>query len=342
MKRRISSSTMDNILNNFNAEAVEMAETEMETEMVNEDICASCNALLQISEDGFKVCSSVTCGRIYKNILDHTAEWRNYSENASDPTRCGMPINPLLRESSYGCRVIAKGYTTYEMRKIMRYTEWQSMPYKEKSQYDEFERIKMMAANSGISKCIVNDALSIHNKISKEKTFRAQNRDGIIAASLYISCKMNDYPRTAKEIAQIFNLNKSSATRGCKNATLILNKIERNLDGEEKTSMCHIKPITFISRYCSRLNLNAELTKLCQFIALQIEKNNLIPENTPHSIATGIIYFVSQTCNLNISKKDVRAISDISEVTINKCCNKLKQYQDKIVPKCIIDKYAKI
>jgi transcription initiation factor TFIIB len=337
MKKRISTRMMDSILNSFQ---VEEGEEESEEE-IEKGLCTSCLSILKLSEDGYMVCSSVTCGRIYKDILDHTAEWRNYSENASDPTRCGMPINPLLRESSYGCRVVSKGITTYEMRKIMRYTEWQSMPYKEKSQYDEFERIKMMAANAGISKCIVNDALTMHNKISKEKTFRAQNRDGIIAASLYISCKKNKYPRTAKEIAQIFHLDKSSATRGCKNATLILNKLERNLEGQNKTSMCHIKPITFIDRYCSRLNLNAELTKLCQFIALQIEKNNLIPENTPHSIATGIIYFVSQICNLNISKKDVRVVSDISEVTINKCCKKLKKYENTIIPKCIIEKYGK-
>ena len=31
------------------------------------------------------------------------------------------------------------------MRKIRRYTEWQSMPYKEKSQYDEFEKIKTLS-----------------------------------------------------------------------------------------------------------------------------------------------------------------------------------------------------
>ena len=75
--------------------------------------------------------------------------------------------------------------------------------------------------------------------------------------------------------------------------------------------MCHIKPITFIDRYCSRLNLNAELTKLCQFIALQIEKNNLIPENTPHSIAAGIVYFVSHFCNLNVSKGNIKNVGNI-------------------------------
>ena len=45
----------------------------------------------------------------------------------------------------------------------------------------------------------------------------------------------------------------------------------------------------------------------------------MIPENTPHSIAAGIIYFITQTFNLSISKKDIHLISEISEVTINKC-----------------------
>ena len=44
----------------------------------------------------------------------------------------------------------------------------------------------------------------------------------------------------------------------------------------------------------------------------EIEKNNLIPENTPHSIAGGIIYFVSQECNLNIPKSTINNISKIS------------------------------
>ena len=145
----------------------------------------------------------------------------------SDPTRCGMPINPLLVQSSYGCKVMCLGRTTYEMRKIRRYTEWQSMPYKEKSQYDEFQRITIMASNAGLSKLIIGDAMRYHKKISEQKTFRGLNRDGIIAASIYISCRVNDNPRTAKEIARIFNLDNGSATKGCKNAIVIINDLEK-------------------------------------------------------------------------------------------------------------------
>ena len=32
----------------------------------------------------------------------------------------------------------------------------------------------------------------------------------------------------------------------------------------------------------------------------KIEENNYIPENTPISVAAGIVYFVAQNCNLNI------------------------------------------
>jgi transcription initiation factor TFIIIB Brf1 subunit/transcription initiation factor TFIIB len=113
------------------------------------------------------------------------------------------------------------------------------------------------------------------------------------------------------------------------------------MDNNEKTSLGQTTPSSFIERYCSHLNINAELTKLCKFIAQKIQKNNLIPENTPNSIASGILYFVAQKCNLNVSKRSVNNVSDVSEVTINKCFKKLEELQDQLIPKVIIDKYNK-
>jgi transcription initiation factor TFIIIB Brf1 subunit/transcription initiation factor TFIIB len=65
-----------------------------------------------------------------------------------------------------------------------------------------------------------------------------------------------------------------------------------------------------------------------------------MPENTPHSIAAGIVYFISQICNINITKKDVKQISEISEVTINKCFKKMEQIKDELIPAIILKKYA--
>jgi len=305
--------------------------------------CDLCEYSLAFSDEGFLTCTNTKCGIIYKDLVDQSAEWRYYGADDnqnSDPTRCGMPINPLLQESSFGCKVLCCGPTTYEMRKIRRYTEWQSMPYKEKSQYDEFQRITIMSQNAGIPKSIIDDAMRYHKKISEyELTFRGDNRDGILAASIYISCRINNFPRTAKEIATIFNLDVTSATKGCKNALVIINNLEKDLDNKEKTSFSKTKPEAFIERYCSKLNINNELTKLSQFIAMKIEKMDLMPENTPHSIAAGVVYFISQICKLNVSKKDVKNVSEISEVTINKCFKKIEKMKYELVPAVILNKY---
>ena len=311
-----------------------------ETEL---DVCNLCNSLLMIMEEGFPTCTNKECCVMYKDTLDYSPEWRFYGaddKNANDPTRCGNPINPLLVESSFGCKVLSNTKSSYEMKKIRKWTEWQSMPHKEKALYDEFQFITVMAQNSGIPKIFIDDAMVIHKDISEQKMFRGMNRDGIKAASIYISCRQNGCPRTAYEIAEIFKLDKTSATNGCSMAVNILYNIERNVDSSKQTDLCTTLPSSFIDRYCSRLNYNKELTMLSKFVTNKVEKNNIITDNIPHAIAAGIVYFVAQSCQQNVTKQDIKLISGVSEVTINKCFKKLDAIRDVLLPKAIIDKYA--
>ena len=310
---------------------------------VESGLCTLCKSVLIIMEDGFPTCTNQGCSVIYKNTLDYSPEWRFYGaddKNANDPTRCGNPINPLLVESSYGCKVLCAGNSSYEMKKIRKWTEWQSMPHKEKSLYDEFQFITIMAQNAGIPKIFIDVAMTIHKDISEQKMFRGLNRDGIKAASIYISCRLNGCPRTSHEIAEIFKLDKTSATSGCSMAVNILHNIERNVEPSQQTELCTTTPSSFIDRFCSKLNINNELTMLSKFIASKLENQNIISDNTPHAIAAGIVYFVSQNCNLNINKMDIKQICGVSEVTINKCFKKMENIKTNLIPKCILDKYV--
>ena len=45
-------------------------------------------------------------------------------------------------------------------------------------------------------------------------------------------------------------------------------------------------------------------------------------------------------CKLNVSKKEVKNISEISEVTINKCFKKLEKKLDDLIPAVILKKYG--
>jgi len=347
-KKNISSIDKEKLWDIFDSDKRDIDNTEKNTDieciyqMKENDICNLCNSVLMIMDDGFPTCTNASCGVIYKNILDYSPEWRFYGaddKNSKDPTRCGNPINPLLVESSYGCKILCTTKSSYEMKKIRKWTEWQSMPHKEKSLYEEFQFITIMAQNSGIPKIFIDDAMVIHKDISEQKMFRGLNRDGIKAASIYISCRLNGCPRTAHEISEIFRLDKTSATHGCSTAVNILHNIERNVEPSQQTELQTTTPSSFIERYCSKLNINSELTLLAKFIAKKVESQNIILDNTPHAIAAGIIFFISQNCNLNISKYEIKQICGVSEVTINKCFKKLDNITNNLIPSCILDKY---
>ena len=80
------------------------------------EYCDACNSTVSVTDEGFMACSNPMCSIIYKDVLDHSAEWRYYgadNNQLNDPTRCGMPVNPLLVESSYGCKVICPPNSSY-------------------------------------------------------------------------------------------------------------------------------------------------------------------------------------------------------------------------------------
>jgi transcription initiation factor TFIIB len=82
------------------------------------------------------------CGNTVTNIVEG-AEWRFYGASdskSSDPTRCGMPVNQLLPESSVGTSISYRGGNK-NMYKIRKYQQWGGMPYKERTLLKVFQEI---------------------------------------------------------------------------------------------------------------------------------------------------------------------------------------------------------
>jgi transcription initiation factor TFIIB len=267
------------------------------------------------------------------------AEWRSGAEDTTNSARCGMPVNPLLKESSFGCSIRASGSSTYEMRKLKKYSDWQAMPYKEKTLYDDFKYIAARATIVGLPKIITDVAMRYYALLSENSTFRGLNRDGIVAASIYISCRVNGVPRTPKEISEIFGIDTTSATKGCKNAVAIIRELEQGDDSMNDMVFTAITPTTFIDRYSNRMGLGDELSRLCKFICVIVNKKGIIPGNTPHSIAAGVLYYVCEKFQTKITKSAISQSIDISEVTISKCHKQLCETDIPLIPEILLKKY---
>ena len=297
-----------------------------------------CDAPNLVTENENIICK--TCGVINDLIYDCNAEWRYYGNDdskSSDPTRCGMPTNELLPESSYGSTISFKYGESYEMKRIRNYHSWHAMPYKERSLFNVFDSLTATAKLNGITPCIIQEAKILYKKISEHKISRGANRKGIIASCIYKACKIKNVPRSHKEIANIFKIDVTHMTRGCKRFDEIVN--EQNSDEDKIISnMTGSQSIDFINRFCSKLNIGKEIIAICIHVCQKAEEYSLVSENTPPSIAAGSIFLVCSLLSIEIVKKKISAICKISEVTISKCYKKLLKYHEHLLPKHIIDK----
>jgi len=294
-----------------------------------ETSCEFCNSTNIILEDGHFVCKA--CNTISHRFIDANAEWRYYGaedSKSSDPTRCGMPVNELLPDSSLGSVISNKMNESYDMRLIRKYHMWNSMTYKERTLYNIFDNITVNATNNGISNSIIEEAKMFYKKVSESRISRGDNRSGLIASSIYMSCKSNKVPRSTKEIAKMFNIKITTMTKGCKKFNDIL---KMNLDST--------RPQDFIQRFASKLNLTHEIRELCKYIVDKADEFNIVSENTPPSIAAGSIYLCICLCSLDITKKDLAVACGISQVTLTKCYKKLFAHRAVILPKEAILKY---
>jgi len=263
------------------------------------------------------------CNNLIDNIID-SPEWRYYGNSDtknSNPTRCGMPVNILLPNSSVGTTINNKGKGNRN-NKVLLYQQWNSMPYKERSKYKVFNEINSKCEMASLPSIISNTANSLYSVISETKISRGNNRKGIIAACVFNACKECNVPRSIKEVSEIFDLDPKILTKGCKNYTEILRMNKINISRVQNTRSIDLND--FIERFCNNINhKDLDIDMIIKISNLCI-KHKLIYDNTPPAMAAGCIYLYIKLKNLIINKKDLSINCKISEVTINKCYKKLE------------------
>lgn len=303
------------------------------------DYCCQFNTI-EFNGENY-ICTNKECGKILQDKLSFEQEWRYYGNNdtkSSNPIRVGNASNKLLPESSLGTFI--GNFHNLNFSKIQKFHNvYNSMPYKERSLNKIFKTIKQKCSAAGIPTIIINQAKNMYVKLSETKISRGSNRKGLEGTCVYMACKQNNVPRSAKEIANIFNITISEMTKGIKIFKNIIKEFNNNIDNKKEKIVCDYKaskPLDYIDRFCSNLNIIQENRNLCEYITNKSIELNIVSDNTPASIAAGSIFMVSIIKNLNISKTDIANACKISEVTISKCFKKMYDYRSHIIPKNIV------
>lgn len=328
----------DNI--DFDEESIENIN---KNDMQKTNICINCNKdnLIEDFSMGIIVCKS--CGQVQDNIIDSQPEWRTFDDSKEGNIRCSSNVSKLLPQSSLGTTIRGGRWNS----RIKTLHNWSAMPYRERSLNGVFKQLQEVCEKNGIFKCIEDDAKIMYKAISECKhaegknidkfiIIRGKNRVSLIAACIFFACKRKGMTRSPKEIADIFKIDYTDITRGCKNFQKFIKK--GNIDINMGLSL----PEDFVSRFCKELNIMQKYIDHAVVIAKNIRQMNFASVHTPFSIATSSILLMAEFNDISsITKKKLASRFGVSEVTITKTYKKIEEYKDILGSQDKVNDYIK-
>ncbi len=305
---------------------------------VKKKICKSCKSDKLVTDNikGYLVCSE--CAVINQEFLDENPEFTHDEENnGNGASRYGCPSNYFFPKSALGTKIASKGYN-----KVIALQRQGQMPYREKSLLEVLERIQSKCKKYGVTQTIIDSAKILYKKVSDSKHVRGKrkgknmimrciNRRSMIAACVFYACKMQKEPRSPKEIADIYELEIKHVHRGCRK---ILDYIDLNSTFYQ---IRNSQAADFIERLAKKMDVDKKYIDIAKDVCNNIHKLDIASTHEPPSVAAGCILLVANTYNVNISKKQISEIFDISDVTISKTYRKIHPYYKIILNNKVTD-----
>jgi transcription initiation factor TFIIB len=206
------------------------------------------------------------------------------------------------------------------MRMLSKYQMWSSMTYRQRTLCAVFDALTANAAQHGIPACILEEAKAFYKRMSEAKIWRGENREALVATSLYMACKTNGVPRSVKEIAAMFNVRTAAMTKGCRHFIATL-----GLAVDSSGSL------DFVARFCSRLSLSSDATRLVRTILERAEELDIMAESMPTTVVAGAIALAGTELGLGLRPVDVACACFLAPVTVHKCHKQLLLHRDELL-----------
>lgn len=303
---------MEDILDIFSK-----SKPDVEVKKASSPHCTECGCTDLILDHGHQFCSQ--CGTDLGSVLQgDDGSMYHDAEKSGNSHRLSGNTNSLLQKSSLGTSI---GSGSSRFQSMMRYHKYNSMPYKERSQWKIFKKIKSACDTVHIPKSISDEAQRLYKKISETCSARGKHRIGLIASCLFYACKYEGVPRTSKEIAKLFGIEFQDLTKAMKKF--------REIIGSKKDQSSISTALDYVPRFCQQIGYTKKQQNIAECMVAKCYILKILPECTSVSLAATILYVLNEhiTHIKSINKSKISTVCRVSEVTILKCYRKLQQQE---------------
>ena len=283
----------------------------------NHDSCSECGENILFDENrGLLVCE--TCGLVHsEKHIDQGPEWRAFdSDQKKKRTRTGAPMTYMIHDKGLSTMIDWKNRDIFGKEisakirgQIYRLRKWQSRirvsDATERNLTFALSELDRMASNLDLQKNLRECSAKIYRDAVEAHLIRGRSIEGVAAASLYAACRMYKIPRTLNEIADIARVNKKEIGRSYR---FISKELELNLNPT--------KPLDFLTRFVSELELSTECHKLAKKIIKMAEFRGLTSGRGPTGVCAAAIYAASILAEERRTQRIIAKVSQVTEVTV--------------------------
>jgi len=301
------------------------------------------NILIEDIVNGIVIC--IECGQINGTLFDRTAEWHDHDEGKMENGRCGAPVNKLLPLSSLGTNM--KGNSRIKM-----IHNWSVVVYKERTLIGVFKIIREICDMMKLKKHVEDDANIIYKYVYEcesvsglRQIIRGVNKEALIAACVVFACKRQNIIIELKKLAECKNLKYTQLTKGFK----ILAKLLKTRNAQTNNTLFNynvdasaLLAEQYVDQFGKRMRLEQRDIAKAQSILINVQKIDLISDNTPMAIAAGCMMLMSTINNLKyLTRKIIANEFKISETTVQKTFKKLDTYKSLIMNPVKVEQIVK-
>ncbi len=297
----------------------------MLAELVHQKNCKKNNMIMD-ADTGELACSN--CGAVsLEKIIDMTAEFSGFSsEGHYNNSRVGMKTS--LKMADRGLSTImesqdkdssGKRLSSENRRLFYRLRIWDRNSRSSisvKSFQKAFTLLDGMSSKLGLPESVIEETAYLFRKIAAKKILAGRSTSAVLCASVYMTCRLTDTPRTLHDVANAGNLKKKH-----------LQRIYRFLIKELELYPETYNPREFVTRVAKAVGLPEKTERLAFKILSISEKNNVSTSKNPMAMAASAINLASVMNNEKITQLKISEASGISAVTIR---DRTKEIKEKI------------
>jgi len=269
------------------------------------------------------------CGLVVdQDFIDHGPEWRAFdSEQREKRARTGAPMTYTIHDKGLSTMIgwqnrdsYGKSIPTRNRAQLYRLRKWQTRTRisdsTERNLAIALSSLDRMSSTLGLPRAVRETAAMIYRKAVRKKLIRGRSIEGVAAASLYAACRQCHVPRTLDEIGRVAHMSRKEIGRNY-----------RYVARELELKLMPTTPRDYISRFCSKLKLSADVQAKTLDILREAADKELTSGRGPTGIAAASLYIASVLCGERRTQREVADVAGVTEVTIR---NRYKELAEKL------------